>query len=1748
MRYLLIILYWLNTSIILNNFYAQILPPSASATIKNEWSIQPFSEKYFTENKGQWKKTILNGQNIIAAYDGQSEDYFFTKTGIQIELINKKWKKEEEDDEHEKYHKEEEYALKEKRHIIYGEWLNTSPNVQVLMQEKNTFYTSYSYKEFNETKNINFIPTYKKILYKNIYPNIDIEYTLHPKGGYKYNIIVHPGGDISQVKFKYSQKSKQKNNLIYTSTPLGSIIDHTPIAYYEKSRQPISCNYLLQNNIISFQFNDTPINETIIIDPWTQMPNFPSTNWDCVWECERDGAGNVYIIGGTSPMQLIKYNSSGTLQWTYNTPYDTSAWLGTFAVDNAGNSYVTQGSTAQIQKINTSGSLVWNNTSPTGSFNSAEFWNISFNCNQSKLVIAGTNMPLMSTNPLPYIFNVDVNTGNITMSVQVGGPGGLINPGPQEVRAITSCSNANYYYLTHDSIGFIKDNLSTCGPNTFPFHTANNIRYAYKCENFRKNNCGLEALAYSNFNGFVYLNKGDQVQKRDFATGAVVASATIPGGSLTGTAGNRQAGNSGIAIDNCGNVYVGSTNGVYKFDANLNPLASYATSFNVYDVEVNSGGEVIACGSTGNSSSTSRTGYIQSFAASACAPQNLICCDPNICPPPQKCQNDPPFTFSVSTPGGTFSASCGSCINSSTGSFTPSVAGAGTFVVTYALSCGSQSTQVVVAPCATLNVCSQPSGSLQVSGGTPSYTWAYQTSSVNCSGCTIGCTFPPGCSVSVNYWANYATGSVTAPPPNYPIRITDATGSTIQINSAASITPCTSCPVISITPVVQNALCNGGSGSATVSASGGTGPYTYTWMPGTLTGSVQSNLTPGTIYTITAKDNNSCTGTITLSITQPSAISATLSASNATCTAANGGATITTISGGTAPYTYTWLPSGGNASVANNIAAGNYSVIIKDANDCTLTKTISINSSTNIITTSVNIQNASCSAGGSATIIPSNGNAPYTYTWIPAGGSNSVATGLSIGNYTVQISDNFGCSSYTTLTIGGTGVAIQTIQTQSVSCYAGTNGSATVSITGGTAPYSYTWSPAVSTNSYAANLSAGSYTVFISDNSNCTATTVVNITQPSDFTISVNGTSVSCNGGSNGSATVNVSGGTGPYNYTWAPTGGNSYTATNLSAGSYTINILDANGCSTSQTLNIYQPGALTVNITSTNSCGSNATATVNVNGGTPAYSYTWLPTGGNASVATNLPPGSYTVLVTDNHSCNASGTFTVSSSSISYTITTDSVDCNGSATGSASISVAGGMAPYTYTWLPNGGNSNAANNLSAGNYTVLVNDNAGCQLTTTLNILQPSIITLNTSASASVCLNNTLNITALASGGNGGYSYHWNPGGIVNNGTLNVSPTATSVYSVYAQDIKGCTSSVYTIEIYVYPVLSAVGNTITVCENAPFVLSPSITSIGNGGPYSYTWNTGVTSSSISGVGNASTSPNNYTVIISDGCNAPVNVYFSVNVTAAPVSSFTADITKGCPPVRVNFVASNYNSAYTYTWNLGNGQTATGYSVSSNYSNVGYYDVSLTVSNGACASSTSYSNYIQVYPYPVAGFDANPWVTSEFEPTVSFTSTSQGAVSFNWFFNDFGSGANNTSSLPNPTHIFSQAGTYSVALVVYNSYGCRDEIVKIVTVEPEFHIYIPNTFTPDGNGLNDVFICKGMGIDPSNFEMLIFDRWGELIYKTNDFYQGWDGTVKGKKNMAMQGVYIYKIKVYDLKGKKHEYVGHLTCLPGSTEF
>jgi gliding motility-associated-like protein len=1095
-------------------------------------------------------------------------------------------------------------------------------------------YHNYYFKQTNgEYKNVSYIKGYKKITYKNLYPNIDVDYMFSEKGGLKYSLTLHPGADPSLVKMVYNNHvSLNSDGEIRVSTKFGDIIDHAPLTFYgQNSTSVIASSFLKSGKTVSFQLANYDNTKTVVIDPWTQTPAFTS-NWDCIWECENDAAGNVYIIGGVMPLQLIKYNSTGALQWTYNTPYDTTSWLGTFATDDLGNSYVTRGSVSGIQKVSPAGALIWNNNGGGTIGNSDEYWNIAFNCDQTKLIVGGTTGAFALPPALKgAIFDINTATGAI-LATKVVAYGAVIGfpPSIQEVRSITPCGNGRYYFLTLDSIGYINQNFNLCGPtNSAIFKTTSTHGFGYKCENFRNDNTGIMAIR-ADLN-FVYTHNGTTLFKRSLANTAIIASVPIPGGAATNSLGKSLVSCSGIDIDAAGNIYVGSTNAVTKFSPALVQLGTAAVPFNVYDVHVSTAGDVIACGSTGNSSTGSRTGYIQSISSlTAGSMLALTCCDVNICQPANVCSTAAAFNLTAATPGGTWSGT--GITNATTGTFNPSTAGIGTHVVTYSLACGVGSTTINVTACGSVSLCIN-SGSLSVIGGASTYTWSSTTTSVSCAACPGGNCIPFICAgTTVPTWT--ASGTTVAAPSAtvFPIKVKDlGSGITFTFTTLAGIPPCTTtaCPTLTMSVASQtNVNCFGAStGTANVSTSGGTGPYTYTWSPGSLTGASQTGLAAGT-YTIAIKDANSCAGTGTVIITQPtSSLTAAITATTATsCSASTGGATVT-VNGGTPGYTYSWAPSGGTTAGVSNLATGNNTVIITDIKGCNFTAIATIPCS-NFCQPNGNLAIFSNYDGGILTInvdqnIPNLKVGICTYEPIQVN-----FTGPFVGNVTQVIyagfnsnqnNNNCGLGNFPT-SITGVPAGIVTINpplSPPLVGYTpvhnngagpwgglmiGTAGNCDTTINGGgtNTPDEIVY--------YFQQATAGTL-LFHQTQYNCWINQTLNISTggnccilPSNtscptLTLSVSSqTNVNCFGANTGTATVSTSGGVAPYTYTWSPGNLNGASQTALSAGVYTINTTDASSCIGSGTISITQPtSSLTAVISATTpaSCGGSTTTAI---------------------------------------------------------------------------------------------------------------------------------------------------------------------------------------------------------------------------------------------------------------------------------------------------------------------------------------------------------------------------------------------------------------------------------------------------------------------------------------------------------------------------------------------------------------------------
>jgi len=374
----------------------------------------------------------------------------------------------------------------------------------------------------------------------------------------------------------------------------------------------------------------------------------------------------------------------------------------------------------------------------------------------------------------------------------------------------------------------------------------------------------------------------------------------------------------------------------------------------------------------------------------------------------------------------------------------------------------------------------------------------------------------------------------------------------------------------------------------------------------------------------------------------------------------------------------------------------------------------------------------SCNGGsnGTASVTVSGGVSPYTYSWSPSGGTGASASGLAAGTYSVKVTDAASSTVTNTVSVSQPAAITATTTQTNVACNGGNNGIASVNASGGTGSLTYVWAPSGGTAATASGLTFGTYTCTIKDANLCSITKAFTITQPAAITATTTQTNVACNGGNNGIASVNASGGTGSFTYAWAPSGGTAATASGLTFGTYTCTIKDANLCSITKAFTITQPAAITATTTQTNvACngGSNAVAAVSTSGGTGSLTYAWAPSGGTAATSSGLTFGTYTCTITDGNSCSITKAFTITQPTV-LNLTSASqtnVSSFGGNDGAASVNNAtGGTSGYTYSWAPGnptGNGTTSVTGLTAGTWTCTVTDVNNCSTSQTFTITQPA-------------------------------------------------------------------------------------------------------------------------------------------------------------------------------------------------------------------------------------------------------------------------------------------------------------------------------------------------------------------------------------------------------------------------------------------
>lgn len=875
---------------------------------------------------------------------------------------------------------------------------------------------------------------------------------------------------------------------------------------------------------------------------------------------------------------------------------------------------------------------------------------------------------------------------------------------------------------------------------------------------------------------------------------------------------------------------------------------------------------------------------------------------------------------------------------------------------------------------------------------------------------------------------------------------------------------------------VNNVTCNGGSnGSATATASGGTGPYNFSWSPSTLnTTTGNSNtavaLSAGT-YVVTTTDANGCTGSQTFTITQPPALTAVQSVTNTLCFNSTDGSADITASGGTGAYTFLWSPSATNSTAGSTnsgtgLSAQTYNVTITDANGCTITQAISVTQPPQLTATATAVASSCNQANGSVSVSSSGGTGAPTVLWTPGSYTTTTVNNLAAGTYNVTVTDANGCSTTTSASVAPSVNMTVTQTSTDLLCFQDNSGTASITITGNTGPVTYTWSPSVSSTNSATGLAAGTYIVDATDPNGCSTSSTFNITEPPQLTATVGGFNVTCFGACDGQVVVIPTGGTGTYQFAWN-TGCTQPSCNNICAGSYNVVVTDQNGCTTAGSTTVTEPTQVMISTSyDTAHCSqADGNAYVNATGGTGTISYNWLPSNTPGDTLANITGGPYDVVVTDGNGCTDTVTVNVYNQPgvVASMGTITSVSCFGGSDGTATGLFAGGNGPYTYNWTPTNQTTATATGLSAGPYVVTVTDVNGCTSSANATVTEPALLTIQATATPSVvCEGQPVTLTATPAGGTLPYQVTWSPISMTGN-TQTIIPLTSGTYTADITDQNGCTAQAIT---------------------------------------------------------------------------------NVIVNPIPTAAFMGDSLSGCAPLCVDFSDLTTVASGTITgwaWDFGDQNTDVTQNPTHCYSDAGVYTVSLVVTtNAGCVNTITMNNYVDVFGIPTASFTAGPQPTTELNPLIYFTDQSIGANAWSWSFGDMNPPA--TSTLQHPTFYYPVSGCFDVVLEVTSSNGCTDDTTNEVCIDPDVAIYVPNTFTPNGDGSNDLFFAQGIGLDPDRFEMWIFDRWGNLIFYTDDLNEGWDGTVQTHTDLCQVDTYVWKIRCIDMLDKKHSLIGHVNLI------
>jgi outer membrane protein OmpA-like peptidoglycan-associated protein len=738
---------------------------------------------------------------------------------------------------------------------------------------------------------------------------------------------------------------------------------------------------------------------------------------------------------------------------------------------------------------------------------------------------------------------------------------------------------------------------------------------------------------------------------------------------------------------------------------------------------------------------------------------------------------------------------------------------------------------------------------------------------------------------------------------------------------------------------VSNILCNGDAkGAVNISVVGGVTPYVYRWSNGANTQDI-IGVKAGR-YSVQIKDANNCIDSVSINVKENPRLTTKTNVNNIKCFGQKSGMIELSVTGGVKPYKYQWS----NTSKTKDIialAAGNYSVVVKDSVGCSAMADAQIVEPPLLVASLQSYNDINCNSDktGAVTVRVTGGTLPYKYKW-SSGDTTLNLTNVAAGNYNFNVTDAGGCIQAVKATLAQPlkiDHAVKTIA--NVSCFGEKTGAIDIAVSGGVGPYTYKWNTGATTQDIE-SMGAGKYSVQIADSKGCSKTLEAEITQPVELNVKMDSiVHIQCFGNKNGAVTISVSGGVAPYKYLWS-NGAVTQDIAQLPAGQYSVTVTDSKGCSKTVNASINQPAQMVAKLGEIKhiNCFGSKTGSIPlaVTGGVTPYVFKW--SNGSASQnLDNVAAGTYTVTITDKNGCaqTLSATINQPVKLVSAVLAAKDVTCFGGDNGSVNISVVGGTHPYKYKWS-NGATVQDLIDIKAGKYSLIITDASGCSDSIkSITIKEPALLDVKVNKVTDIVQYGLSNggVDVNVSGGVQPYKYSWSNGAV----TQDIIAVPGGNYSLKVTDANGCEKTINAVVNQpppLYVKLVSIQD-IKCADDKNGNINIEVT--GGVPPYHYKWSNGDSTKNVNNI-----SAGDYSVTVTDANGHKQILSAKIAQPSAIIAQLNYVKNLLCyndNSGAVHVTVTGGHQPYKYLWS--SGQT------SEDLTNVSAGDYALTVTDGS---------------------------------------------------------------------------------------------------------------------------------------------------------------------------------------------------------